>query len=103
MALTRNPMLELALAEQMKQLLRKEMVIDEASEILEANLRWLVKVCSENGVEIPDRERVHRSISRLQGILEQVYDASPEVKRSFKSPEDDNTTAGMVLLHRRVI
>ncbi len=77
MALT-NPKLELALVEQMRCLLRKESIMDEASEVLASNLNWLVKVCAENDIALPDQERIRRSILHLQGLLEQIYEESPD-------------------------
>ena len=79
-----NAKLELALIEEMRQLLKKEEVMSEAVELLDHNLEWTLRYCEKNRIPMPERERILASLLKLRGLLDSFYSPSPESKQ-----EDD--------------
>ena len=78
--------IDLSIADFMRQLILRERKVMELFDILNYNYQWLIRFCEKNGIDIPDRERVHRSWSRVRDVIDDL--SPPENKQPKKSPDD---------------
>jgi hypothetical protein len=73
-----NPKIELALVEEMRQLIQKENVMSEILEVMDCDFMWLLRFCERNNITIPDRDRLLRAKLRLKSLLGSFYSDAPD-------------------------
>ena len=63
-----NDTLKATLAQEMQELLKKERIAVDLIDMLDFNFQWLFRFCERNHIEIPDRERIYRSLNRVREL-----------------------------------
>lgn len=87
-----NPeLLEIALLEELRTQKRMKLLNLDLYEHFGYAFNYVMGVAERNHIELPNREAMLSCLKRMEELIEEIY-PSPEVKRSAKSPEDDNTT-----------